>query len=278
MKRKSVIALLAALMCIVLSACGGSGSGDGGGDVSSDYVTIDSVCIDDSYVNEDDENLKLVYLFYTVSTEDQNLEVSSAATTLTVDDTNSYESERVIGACDYASSYYFSDYIEEVNVGENLKVVETFKIPAGDLEAGKTITLSNSHIPDIDKVQVSTDDIAHYDSAEAVAQAVDPDGYEAAVTARETADAETTEEVKSLINGFYWTFLVNNTTYEIEFYEPDEFEVRTSIGSANSGNYVVQNRFISCTYSGNDYTVEIPYEIVDGEIEIEAADAFDVNM
>lgn len=278
MKKKRIFVMLAALiMCISLSACGG-GSEESGGDASSDYVAIDSVCIDDSYVNEDDENLKLVYLFYTVSTEDQNLEVSSAATTLTVDGTNSYVSERVIGACDYASSYYFSDYIEDVNVGESLKVAETFKIPAGDLEAGKTITLSNSHIPDIDKIELVTDDIAHYESAEAIAQAVDPDGYEAAVTAREPADDKTTKEVKSLLNGFYWTFLVNNTTYEIEFYEPDEFEVRTSIGSANSGTYVVQNGFISCTYSGNDYTVEIPYEIVDGEIEMEVADAFDVNM
>lgn len=277
MKSKSILTVLAIalIMCIAFSACGGNSSSNE--KMSSKYVTIDSICIDDSYIDEDDSNLKLVYLFYTVTTDDQNLEISSAATSLTINDTNTYSSERVIGACDYASSYYFSDYIKNVNVGESLKVVETFKIPAGDLESGKTITLSNN-IPEMDKIKLTTDNIVTYENAEAIAQAIDPNGYAEEIAAREEADTETTEKAKSLLNGYYWSFFVNNTTYEIEFYAPNEFEVRTSLGVTNSGTYVVQNGYISCTYDSNNYTVNIPYEFTDGDIKLETADAFDVNM
>lgn len=272
--KKTILALVVALvMCFSMTACGG-----GGGEVTSTtYMNIDAICIDDSYVNEDDSNKKLVYLFYTLSTEDQNLEICSTSTDLTVDGTNTYESERIIGACDLMASYYFSDYYEEVSVGGSLKVAETFLIPSGDLEAGKTITLSNE-IPETDKIKVMTDSVAHYDSAEAMAQAVDAEGYEKAVTARKDADSSTVSAVKEQINGYYWTFYVNSTTYEVEFYAPDEFELRTSLGISNGGTYTVQNGYIFLFYPGDkEPAVEIPYELTSGEIELDLTSAFDVN-
>ena len=33
-----------------------------------------------------------------------------------------------------------------------------------------------------------------------------------------------------------------------------------------------------CTYPDTGYTVEIPYELVDGDVQLDVADAFDVNM
>lgn len=272
--KKTILALVVALiMCFSLTACGG-----GGGDtMSSKYMTVDAVCVADNYADEEGEGLELVYLFYTVSTDDSNLSVTSASTDLTVDGTNTYSSERVIGAADYASSYYFSDYYEDVNTGTELKVVETFKIPAADLEAGKTITLENSNIPEIGDISISTDVIQHFDSEEAVAEAVDPDGYAAEVELRADADADTAAQVKDLVNGYYWTFYVNYTTYEMEFWAPNNFEVRTSLGVTNSGTYTVQNGYLFCTYPSNDYTVMVPYELVDGDVELDCVAAFDVN-
>lgn len=269
MKKRSIIAVLVTLiMCFALTACGG------GDKMSTDYMNIDAVCVDDSY-NKDDKCL--VYMFYTVSTDDVNLELDSKSTTITVDGGNNYKSERVIGAADYAPNYYFSDYLEDVEVGTSLKVVETFKMPAAELEAGKTITIENDKIPDANKIKFATDVIGHYDNQQAVAEAADPEGYVAEVEARKDADAATVKKVKDEINGYYWSFFVNSTSYEIEFYEPNKFELRTSLGISNSGTYTVKNGYIFCKYPSNDNIVEIPYTFESGSFELDAADAFDVN-
>lgn len=86
-----------------------------------------------------------------------------------------------------------------------------------------------------------------------------------------------TNLVKSLINGYYWWCYVNSTKYEVEFYKPDIFEVRTSIGITNRGKYSVRNGFIFCTYDSNGVTIKIPYEIVNGDVEMNLVEAFDVK-
>lgn len=269
MKIKKLLTLVVVLlMCFSVTSCGG------GDKLSSDYMSIDAVCVDDSY-NEDDKCL--VYMFYTVSTEDQNLKLDSKSTIMTVDGGNSYESERVLGAADYTPNYYFRDYLEDVEVGTSLKVVETFKLPAAELEAGKTITIENDKIPDANKIKFATDIITHYSDQKAVAEAVDPEGYKIEVEARKDADSTTVKKVKEQINGYYWSFYVNNTSYEIEFYEPNKFELRTGVGVSNGGTYTIKNGYISCKYPSNNYVVEIPYTIEGGSIKLEVADAFDVN-
>ena len=96
------------------------------------------------------------------------------------------------------------------------------------------------------------------------------------MVAFDEADAETTKLVKSQINGFYWWCYVNYTTYEVEFWSENNFEVRSSLGVTNQGTYSVRNGYIFCTYYSNGTTIRIPYEIVNGDVEMDLADAFDV--
>ena len=286
--KKLLAILLAAVLLISLCACSknakdGEGSEDaessetGETVLSNDYVTIDGICVDDAYEDEDNSVLKMVYLFYTVNASDENLEADSTYTKLTIGE-NTYTSERYNDVCLKAPSYYYSDYIEDVYVGSTFKVVTTFKIPEADLEAGKSITLEDSQIPDISDISLSTDDIQHFNGDDSVCEAMDPEGYAEEMYKRETADAETTRKVQNLVNGYYWSFYANYTSYELEFFEGNEFVLSTSLGTSQGGTYTVQNAYIFCTYP-TGHTVEIPYEINEaGEIELYCVQAFDVNQ
>ena len=153
----------------------------------------------------------------------------------------------------------------------------TFYIPEGDLAPGRTITLSDDQMPGCESFLLSTDDVRHFESGEAMAQAMDPEGYDQALLAYEEADPETADLVKSLINGYYWSCYVNMTAYELEFWAEDNFEVRSSLGTSATGTYTVRNGYIFCTYPDTGYTVEVPYELVDGEIDLDMIAAFDVK-
>ena len=247
--------LLCAGMALSLCACGGSAPETSAaperGDeaLTSGVVSIDGICVDDSYVEEEGSPLKMVYLLYTVTAADSNLETDSKYTELTINDSNTYESEHYgPEQCKYMSSYYYSSYIEDVYVGTSLKVAATFKIPEGDLAPGRTITLSDSQIPDMEALRLSTDDIQRFADQEEMAQAMDPEGYAAEMNRRAEADADTQEQVKSLINGYYWSCYLNSITYELEFWAKDNFEVRTSLGTSSTGTYSVRNGYIFCTY------------------------------
>ena len=63
----------------------------------------------------------------------------------------------------------------------------------------------------------------------------------------------------------------------MEFWAKDNFEVRTSLGTSSTGTYSVRNGYIFCTYPDTGYTVEVPYEIVGGEIDLDIIGAFDVR-
>lgn len=244
--------------------------------MNNEYITVNAVAVNDSYRDEDESPLRTVYLFYTINAKDSNLEIDSKYTTMTVADNNSYDSEFIPGLCDYATSYYYSSYIEDVYTGESLDVVATFKIPTGDLEAGKKITISDDQIPEVDSIYFRTDDIQHFDSDEAIAQAIDPAGYNEAMKNREEADAQRSSEVKNLVNGYQWSFYVNNTSYTIEFWADNNFELRTAFGT-NGGTYSVRNGYIFCTYDSNGAVVEIPYVIENGDISLDVTTAFDVK-
>lgn len=245
---------------------------------STDYMTIDGIYVDESYVDDDSESIRMVYLFYTLTTPDENLKVDSKSAKLTVNETNTYESQHYAGVCAYMSSYYYSDYLTDVYVGDTVKVVETFKIPVGDLEAGKTLSISKSQVPDTDKISLKTDDIQFCESPEAIAQLVDPTGYESETYNRTPADAETVATVQAYLNGYYWDVYVNSTSYELEFYEPNAFEMRVaSLGVSNSGTYEVLNGYVVCTYTDTGIVLEIPYTWGTDDIELDVATALDVS-
>lgn len=284
MKRRTLALFLAALMALSLTACGGSSS-EAPTDTSSettaaenDAVKIEGICVDDSYQEEDGSPLRLVYLFYTVNAGDANLQLASTSTSMTIGEANAYSAEHLPKASEFAPNYYYSSYLEDIYVGSSLKVVSTFKVPEGDLAAGKSIALSNSHIPEMAELTLSTDDIQHFSSAEELCAAMDPDGYAEELDKRSPADPETTARAEGYLNGYYWNFFVNSTSYEIEFYSGNTFEVRTSFGTSNSGSYTVEKGYITCTYPNlPDDPVRIPYTFADNDIDLDTTYAFDVK-
>lgn len=240
-------------------------------------ITVNAICVDDSYVDKDGSPLKLVYLFYTIHADSANLKIDSKYTQMRIGE-NTYESDNfadVAAACKYTINYYYGSYIRDVYVGDSMNVIATFYIPEGDLEPGKTVTLADSQIPGVERLVLSTDEFMHYGNSEDIAMAMDPEGYERSMYAREEADSATAQKVKSQLNGYYWSFYVNSTSYKLEFWNPNNFSVTTAFGS-NSGTYSVRNGFIFCTYPDTGYTVEIPYTLEDGDLDLDTIAGFDV--
>ena len=231
--------------------------------------------MNEGYVNEENNQLKLLYLFYTLHPEDENLEISSVGTKLTINDKNAYDSERHIGSCKYMAGYYYSDFIEDVYMGGTLKIVETFEVPAADLESGRTITLENPHVEDFDEILLSTEDITHCESAEEIAKTADPDGYAKAQRLREPADEETTATVSNAINGYYWSFFTNNTSYRIEFFAPNSYQLSV-MGIDTTGTYQVTNGFVICTNGTTGAVNELPYTLNGSNVELDPATGFSV--
>jgi len=241
----------------------------------TDYMTIEGVYVDNSYSTEDNENMRFMYIFYKAHTKDKNLKIDSKSMNITINDANTYPARRSKKESRYLRNYHNGAYLKEVYVGEDGKFVETFEIPKGDLEPGRSITISKSQIPDADKIRFTTDDIVFCDSPEEVAEMADPEGYEEEMWALEDADSERTAAVKEEINGYQWDVNVNSMKYQIEFWEPNEYELRTSFNTSG-GTYEVRNGYIICT-NDIDGKIEIPYTYEDGEVKVDVISAFDFN-
>lgn len=240
---------------------------------------LKAICADDSYRDEDNSPLRTVYLFYTITAEDENLEIDSKGTRLTINGKNEYTSSSSLAAKKWIKNYYNSSYIENVYIGSSLDVMTVFKIPEGDLNSGKTITLKDSQIPGVEHVSLSTDDIIHFNSLEEIAADVDLDGYTEMCKLREDADTELTQRVREAVTNRYYTCYVNNIWYRVEFHPGDQFKVITEFSKLadNSGSYSVKKGYIFCT-NGLGYVIEIPYHFQDdGLIWLDTDEAFDVN-
>ena len=253
------------------------------GTSESDHMQIDGLFIDESYIDKDNDSLAMVYLFYTVFTNDENLEVDSKGSELTINSTNTYTSEHYPKACPYMENYYYSDYLKDVYIGDSVKVVETFKIPKGDLAAGRTITFSSSSIPGSDKISLLTDDIISCDSAEKIARIIDPDGYADMKYKLADADEDTKAKVKNAIDGYYWLFSIDNVSFKIEFYSDSTYSLASTFGTTgnpytveSSGTYAIKNAYIVLENSVGAIT-NVPYFWGESDIKLELADAFDVR-
>ena len=246
----------------------------------NDNVTIQGIYVDKSYVDKESSALKMVYVFFTLKATDTNLSADSKYTKMTIGGANTYDSDFYKGSCEYAPSYYYSSFIEDVYVGTELKVALTFKIPEGDLQGSKEIVFSDSSMP-FDGIKMSTDDVVFCENPEEVCSKGDAEGYATEMDKHAPVDEETANTVKNLINGYYWTYYVSAgstvQTQEIEFSAPNNFEVRSvSLGVSNGGTYEVKKAYIYVTYDTNGRTYKIPYEIKDGEVEMDCATAFSI--
>ena len=161
-------------------------------------------------------------------------------------------------------------------------MVSTFLVPYAEFEADGIITVHPYGIPYEEILTLSNKDVQFFDSADDLAQTVDPEGYAEIMALHEPADAQTCAKVKAAINGYYWSFYVNSISYEIEFWAPNNFKVCATIGGisngGNSGTYTIQNGYIVCTYDGSGTTIEIPYSWGANDIDLALTDAFDVHM
>lgn len=247
----------------------------------SDYVSIDAICVDDSYRDNDNSALRRVYLFYTVTAGEVNLKIDSK-TKLKIGGLNEYTSSSNLAAGKYIKNYYNDVNLKDVYVGTSQKVLAAFSIPEGDLTPGKAITLSDSQIPDIEKISLSTDDIQHFDGIEEIAASVDPDGYKEMSYLREEADAEITQKVKNAINGLQWSGSISwsgvgTLSIKVKFNAPNKFTLTTNFkDTGGSGTYSVRNGYIFCTYDTTNTTVEIPYELKDdGSVYMDVTEPFD---
>ena len=310
MRKKILALLLALLLCGSLAACGGGSqtaekteevqstkSSDKLSDseteeeteftepvptaqTKTDHCELERICVDRSYTDKDNSSLKIVYVFYTVSTQNQNLKVSSKLSQLVFDSGNSYSSEHLSKSCTgYMPNYYNSNYIENIYVGQSLKVVSTFLVPDGEFATGELFTVMPNGLPSGETMKFASADVEYFDSPEELAQTVDPEGFAQMEEKHQVADAQTTAQVKNAVNGYQWSFYVNSTSYEIEFFAPNRFEVRVrALNVCNGGTYTVENGFVVCTYDNSDLQVEIPYEMKPDDIDLKVTDAFDVNM
>ena len=273
--KKATILFLAAILALSLTACGNGEDSSTNTVTKTEYMDIEGIYVDNTYADKNNDSIKLVYLFYTASTPDKNLKIDSKSAKITIG-VNTYQSTRIPGVTDFMQSYYYSDYLKEVFVGDSIKVVETFKIPMGDLDAGKNITFEKQQLEKSETLLMTTDDILFIDGAEELAKLVDTESYDREMEKRADADESTTNQAKSMLNGYYWTFYVNSTSYKIEFSSPNIFTL-TALGQSNSGTYTVKNGYISCKYDSTGYVVNIPYAFTNDDIELDATAAFDVR-
>lgn len=282
--KKFTALLLALVMCLSLCACGGDGESkdeESGSTASSGAVSVDGIYVDDSYSDADGSSLRLVYLLYTVNAGSANLRNASTSVSIIINGANTYtgDVQNTASVAQYMRNYECSKYVKDIYVGETMKFVAMYEIPEGDLADGNTVTFSASDITDWESITLSTGDFIHCESGEALAKAADPEGYASAMAAREPADEQTAATVRSSINGYYWSFYVNNIHYELEFAEGDVFQLRTRLGGGATtadGTYTVAKEYIICTYTDTGYKVEVPYEFKDGEISLDTTAAFSV--
>ena len=262
------------IMVTSLVGCGASKSSSAAENVmSTDHVSIDGVYVNNGY--ENDDGYKLLYLFYTY-TPSTNDQVDSKDTKIKFGDGNEYTSEHLSGTCDYVPNYYYSSYLEDVLSGNEFKIVETFKINPNDLEdESVTVTLSSTEFSDDEsEIYFKVSNIQQMDSVEEIAELADPDGYKEETSKRETADDATVSKVRKQMVGYYWSFYVNSTSYEIEFISNSDYELRTSINTSY-GKWTVCNGYIKLD---NDLTVlYAPYTFENGELSITFTDAYDVK-
>lgn len=240
----------------------------------TDYMTIEGMYVDNSYSASDNNNVRFLYIFYTAHTDAENLQVDSKSMNITINDVNTYEAVRSSSQVQYMKSYYNSAYLEDVNVGDSVKFVETFEVPKGDLEKGRSITIEKDQIPDCEKLKLSTDDIVFCKSPIAIARKADPKGYKKERWARKSAPADVVEAVQNELNGFQWDVTANSIAYQIEFWAPNNYELRTAVNTSD-GIYTVRNGYVICK---NDIggKIEIPFDYDNGKVDLHITDGFDM--
>lgn len=275
MKRRIFNLLFIAILVLGLTACGSekSDSQTAKSTFKSNNLQIDGVYVDDSF---EDENLDLLYVFYTVKADEKNLRLASTSIDIKVNGSNEYTPTTIKEQIPKYSDYYYSDFIEDIYVGKELKMVSTFKVAEGDLTGSKDITLEDLDVPDIDKIKINTDDVKRMENVAKICEDLDKDIYDVKYKAEQDllaeVDESTEKKIKTLINGSYLEHNVNTgktfLKYKIEFESPNKFTVSNTYLS-NSGTYEIKVGYIALKYNNSDAaTIFLRYALEDGDITV----------
>lgn len=242
--------------------------------LETDGLKIEGVYVNEGYKTKKESSKRLVYVLYEVSSTGTNLKIDAKSLSITFDDKNTYNSARSQSNTKYMPSYYESAYLKEVNVGESLKVVETFEIPEAELTPGKIVTFEKSQIEQFKNLSVRTDSFIKCKDAKEVAKQADPKGYKVEMDARKDADAKTVSKVKKEIDGYQWEFYVNSISFSLEFYG-NKYQLRTNLGSEVNGKYTVKKGYIFLKNDDNGAVTEIPYSFDNGKFDLDVISAYD---
>ncbi len=245
--------------------------------LETDGLKIEGVYLNNGYKTKKDTSKKLVYVVYEVTSTGANMKIDAKSLSITFDGINTYESVRSKTDTKYMPNYYKSACLKEVNVGESLKVVETFEVPKAEFTPGKIITFEKSQIEQFKDLSFRSDSVVECKSAKQVAKKADPKGYKSEVTARKDADSKTVSKVKREINGYQWEFYVSKISWELEFYGGNRYQLRTNFGTAVDGKYSVKKGYIILTNDETKGKTEIPYSFKNGKFDLDVTTAYDAG-
>ncbi len=251
----------------------------------TDYAKIEGIYSQTNYEDPDGKPLTMVYMGVIVKTPDKNLRVTSIGMKMTVNGVNTYSSDKYLHinyVTSFMPNYLYTRVMTDVYMGEEVKLLYTFKVPKAELEAGRRITFESSEIPDMDKISFDSASIIAFHSRE-IPGILDPLGNTEEIKLRGGAP-ETIEEygVDLWLTSFpdyddgrfylawsegypgtEYTFFANDTVYTIRFYhdDRDSFVVDTSIGISNGGTFKVTSGYVILTYDTNGEEVYIRYVV-----------------
>lgn len=279
MKRKVLSLFLMIVLVIGLTGCGKEKEKEQKKEeekqpvLESSNLKVDGIYIDDSFK---DENLDLLYIFYTVKATNKNLSLASTSLDIIINGNNKYDATNFKEQIPRYSDYYYSDFYEDIYVGKELKMVSTYKVAKGDLTGSKDIVFSGSEVPGVDKVKMNTDDVKRIENIAKICEDLDKKVYETKYNAEQSlladVDASTENMVRGLLNGYYFEQSVNVgktlLTYKIDFYAPNGFTVSNSY-LENSGTYEVKAGYIVLKYQNADESnIFLKYTLENGDVSI----------
>lgn len=274
MKKIVLTMVMAITLMFVFSSCGDKVT------LESDCVKIDGIYVDDSFVDQEGKAGKLLYLFYTVTpNEEENISSKSVSivageTKLSCD--NYKETKNGHPGYDvgrYTPSYHYSDYIETVAAGDSLKVMSTYKISDKVLNDAESYKLDSSDIDGAKDILFTNEEIKHMDGIEKIAEDICPDDYKKESEKRKKASASEEAKVSRHLVDYYWEFVTYGSTNRIEFSSGNKYTLKSALGTTE-GSFVIEKGYIKVT-NGIGVVTEIPYYFENNDLYLELNDAYD---
>lgn len=259
-------------MALALTGCASQNEPQEQIKLENDTLTVDGIYIDESYQgSEAQDGMRRVYVFATVHPKSETLSISSGTASLkatkgeasdTYDsiDVIQYDTDAGSEAARWASSYYCSNVIEDVQPEKTFKIILPFNIADIYLEEGAKFELAefNSKSEYAEGIEFPFSTINSSADLQAMAEQADPDGYKKALEARQDASSEVAQDVMNRLNGFKF-YASTGTMIQTCSFAGDTF-THEAVGSEVSGTYTVKNGYLACVQSTTGWVNWIPWQ------------------